>query len=393
MAARRHRGAGDLDALLAAKEMILVAGSGGVGKTTIAAALAARAATEIGGRVLVLTVDPARRLADALGIGPLGNTAVRIDPEAVASAGGAQPVEGELWAAMLDTKAGWDELITRHAPDDMVRDAVLANPLYTNLTSRFVHSHDYLAMEQLHELHASGDFDLIVVDTPPSRNALDLLDAPRRMKEFFGSRLLQWLTVPYRSRLFTAVSKPFYQVADRVLGSRFLEDIAEFFVLFGAMEPAFVRHANEVESLLSDHRTSFVVVTTLEAAPSHEAMYLLDELERRRFHLGAVIANRTVPRRYTGRAAATSARRIRAGIDDGGLDQEVAAAIGVDDAAVAGVLEVVSERFSQIALVARRELERRGELAALSPVVIDVPTLDRDVSALDDLFELAGSLK
>jgi len=393
MAARRLRQPGDLDALLAAKEMILVAGSGGVGKTTIAAALGARAATEIGGRVLVLTVDPARRLADALGIGKLGNTAVRIDPEAVAIASGQRHSEGELWAAMLDTKAGWDELITRHAPDAEVRKAVLANPLYANLTSRFVHSHDYLAMEQLHELHASGAFDLIVVDTPPSRNALDLLDAPRRMKEFFGSRLLQWLTVPYRSRLFTAVSRPFYQVADRILGSRFLEDIAEFFVLFGAMEPAFVRHADEVESLLSDHRTSFVVVTTLEAAPSHEAMFLLDELERRRFHLGAVIANRTVPRRYTGRAAATSARRIRAAVEDGGLDREVAAAIDADDAEVAGVLEAVADHFSQIALVARREMERRGELAALSPVVVDVPTLDRDVSALDDLFELAGYLK
>jgi anion-transporting ArsA/GET3 family ATPase len=393
MAARQRLQPSDLDAMLAAKEMVLVAGSGGVGKTTIAAALAARAALEIGGRVLVLTVDPARRLADALGIGDLGNTAVRIDPEAVAAASGTRQRGGELWAAMLDTKAGWDELIARHAPDAAVRDAVLANPLYENLTGRFVHSHDYLAMEQLHELHASGAFDLIVVDTPPSRNALDLLDAPGRMREFFGSRLLQWLTVPYRSRLFTAVSRPFYQVADRILGSRFLEDIAEFFVLFGAMEPAFVRHATDVESLLSDHRTSFVVVTTLEAAPAHEAMYLLDELERRRFHLGAVIANRTVPRRYTGRAATTSARRIQTGVVDEGLDREVAAVIGATDAEVAGVLESVAEHFSQIGLVAQRESERRSELAALSPVVVDVPTLDRDVSALSDLFELAGHLR
>ena len=183
---------------------------------------------------------------------------------------------------MLDTKAGWDELIRRHAPDAKVRDAVLANPLYQNITSRFVHSHDYLAMEQLHDLHATGEYDLVVVDTPPSRNALSVLDAPARMREFFGSRLLRWLTVPYRSRLFTVASKPFYQIADRVLGSGFLRDIADFFVLFQAMEKGFVARAREVEALLGDARTTFLVVSTLETAPAHEAVYLARELLRAR---------------------------------------------------------------------------------------------------------------
>ena len=160
----------DLDNLLASREMILVAGSGGVGKTTIAAALGIAAAARQKGRVLVLTVDPARRLATALGVDEFGNTPVRIDPAEFAAAG--VKVRGEVWVAMLDTKAGWDELITRHAPDPETRDAVLANPLYENITSRFVHSHEYLAMEQLHDLHARGDFDLVIVDTPPSRNAL-----------------------------------------------------------------------------------------------------------------------------------------------------------------------------------------------------------------------------
>ncbi len=311
MATRARRAADEpqgLDALLAAKEMVLITGSGGVGKTTVAAALAATAATHLGGRVLVLTVDPARRLADALGVGALGNVARRVDDDVFAEAG--TTPRGELWAAMLDTKAGWDELIRRHAPDAGVRDAVLSNPLYQNITSRFVHSHDYLAMEQLHELHASGEYDLIVVDTPPSRNALDVLDAPGRMREFFGSRLLRWLTVPYRSRLFTAASKPFYQVADRVLGSRFLQDIAEFFMLFQAMERGFVAHASEVEQLLGDLRTTFVVVTTLEAAPAHEAAYLARELRRRDFHLGAIVANRVMPASFTKPDAARSAGRL-----------------------------------------------------------------------------------
>jgi hypothetical protein len=143
-----------LDALLAAKEMIVVCGSGGTGKTTISASLGAIAATQLGARVLVLTVDPARRLATALGLGPLGSTEVRVDPEvlrgAMPAATPAAAPHGELWVAMLDTKAGWDDLIRRHAPDAALRDQVLANPLYQNITGRFVHSHDYLAMERLH---------------------------------------------------------------------------------------------------------------------------------------------------------------------------------------------------------------------------------------------------
>ena len=268
-----------LDALLASKEMVLVLGSGGVGKTTIAAALGLAAAVEQGGKVLVITVDPAKRLADALGVGALGNVATRVPDEAFAGRR-----HRAAWRAVgghARHPAGWDELIRRHAPDAQVRDAVLGNPLYQNITRRFVHSHDYLAMEQLHDLHASGEYDLVVVDTPPSRNALSVLDAPARMREFFGSRLLRWLTVPYRSRLFTMASKPFYQIADRVLGSGFLRDIADFFVLFQAMEKGFVTRAREVEALLGDSRSTFLVVSTLETAPAHEATYLAPRAARR----------------------------------------------------------------------------------------------------------------
>jgi anion-transporting ArsA/GET3 family ATPase len=387
-----------LDALLATKEMVLVTGSGGVGKTTVAAALAASAAANLGGRVLVLTVDPARRLADALGVGALGNAAARV-PDAAFSAAGVRP-RGELWAAMLDTKAGWDELIQRHAPDEAIRDAVLSNPLYRNITSRFVHSHDYLAMERLHELHASGEWDLVVVDTPPSRNALDVLDAPGRMREFFGSRLLRWLTVPYRSRLFTAASKPFYQVADRVLGSRFLQDIADFFLLFQAMEPTFVAHANEVEALLADPRSTFVVVSTLETAPAHEAAHLARELTRRGLHLGAVIANRVLPTAFTGREAERSADRLVAATapdaGDGasaGLSTRVAERLDAEPATVAGVLGEIGRRFHDVALVATREAERLAELGAFAPLVVSAPVLDRDPTDVSDLLALADHLR
>jgi anion-transporting ArsA/GET3 family ATPase len=386
----------DLDALLASKEMVLVTGSGGVGKTTVSAALGLSAAVHQGGKVLVLTVDPARRLADALGVRTLGNTPRRVSARAFEAAG-IEP-RGELWAAMLDTKAGWDELIRRHAPDARVRDSVLSNPLYQNITSRFVHSHDYLAMEQLHELHASGEYDLVVVDTPPSRSALAILDAPSRMVEFFGSRLLKWLTVPYRSRLFTAASKPFYQVADRVLGSGFLHDIADFFVLFQAMEKGFVSRAREVEALLGDPRTTFVVVTTLETAPAHEAEYLARELLRRRYHLGAIVANRVLPAAITRRAAGTSAKRLaEAAADDATLDRIVAQfdedGDDVDPDVVRDVLTEVATRFHDVAIVASREAERRAELAELASQVLDVPSLDSDVNDLAGLMTLVEHLR
>ncbi len=380
----------ELAELLAAKEMVVVCGSGGTGKTTVAAALGAQAAAQLGGRVLVLTVDPARRLASALGLGEFGHGHVRVPAELLAGPDG--QCRGELWVAMLDTKAGWDELIRRHAPDPALRDRVLANPLYRNITGRFVNSHDYLAMEQLYDLHASGRYDLVIIDTPPSRNALDLLDAPGRMREFFGSRLLRWLTVPYRSRLFTFASKPFYQVADRVLGSRFLQDIAEFFLLFQTMESGFVARAKEVERLLGDDGTTFVVVSTLESAPVREARYLAEALRQRKMPLGALVLNRVLPAEVRQPGAAKAATRLHHAAADAGVLGELAAATGVDPTALAQVMVEVADRFRDIAVVAAREAERRRELEALVPLVAVVPTLPADVHDIAGLVEIGRRL-
>ena len=376
--------------LLAAKEMVVVCGSGGTGKTTVAAALGAQAATRLGGRVLVLTVDPARRLATALGLGAVGNTALQVPASAFADAG--VECRGELWVAMLDTKAGWDDLIRRHAPDAALREQVLANPLYRNITGRFVNSHDYIAMEQLHDLHASGRYDLVIIDTPPSRNALDLLDAPGRMREFFGSRLLKWLTVPYRSRLFTVASKPFYQVADRVLGSRFLQDIAEFFILFQTMEAGFVQRAREVERLLTDDRTTFVVVSTLEAAPAREARFLADELRRRRMPLGAMVLNRTLPAGLRQPAVTKAAGRLRDLAVDASAVRDLAKAASARPAQVRDVLLEVADRFRDITVVAGREAERRAARATAAPITAVVPTMPSDVHDLAGLLVLGGHL-
>lgn len=376
--------------LLASKEMIIVCGSGGVGKTTTAAALAAEAVVHIGGRVLVLTVDPAKRLANALGLQAFGNTETRV-PDKAFSAAGVQP-RGELWAAMLDTKAGWDELIRRHAPDAQLRDTVLANPLYQNITGRFVQSHDYIAMERLHDLHSSGRYDLVIIDTPPSRNALDILDAPGRMMEFFGSRLLRWLTVPYRSRLFTIASKPFYQIADRVLGSRFLQDIAEFFVLFQTMEKGFVARAREVERLLADPRTSFLVVSTLEAAPAHEAAFLASALRERHLPLGGIVINRAMPPVLREPAVAKAATQLTKTANKPPLADELGALLAADPVVVRSILTEIGERFHDIAMVATREAERRGELERLAPFTATAPALAHDIHNLRGLLELGNHL-
>jgi anion-transporting ArsA/GET3 family ATPase len=396
VAARRRTSAEpdtSLEPLLAAKEIVICCGSGGVGKTTTAAAAAAMAAARLGGRVLVITVDPARRLANALGLEQFGNVETRVPPALFAEAG-VEP-RGELWAAMLDTKRSWDELVRAHAPDAATSQAILANSLYENITNRFVQSHDYIAMERLYEIHSSGRYDLIVVDTPPTRNAIDFLEAPERMADFFSSRLLRWLTVPARSRVFTAASKPFYSVADRVLGSQFLQDIAEFFMLFQTMYDGFVDRAQAVTRLLSDKRTSFVVVSTPEAAPAREAEFFVEALRDRDFPLGAVVVNKALPRWFLDRPALEVATRLcreaeplaAAVVADGGREP----ALG-EPAPVARVLAEVGESFLNFQVVAAREAEQRSELAAHADVVVTVPYADHDITDLAGLLELGESL-
>jgi len=383
-ARRRPPREGSLDGLLAAKEIAIVCGPGGVGKTTTAAAAAAQAACHHGGRVLVLTVDPARRLADALGLSGIGNVERRIPDEAFRAAGVAP--RGQLWAAMLDTKESWDALVRRHAPDARTRDQILANPLYRNIAGRFVQSHDYIAMERLYEIHAEGGYDLIVVDTPPTRNALDFLDAPQRMADFFSSRLLRWLIVPYRSKLVNVASKPFYQVADRVLGTQFLADISEFFVLFQTMHEGFVERAESVTRLLSDRRTTFMVVATLEATPVREAEFFSRELAQRRLHLGAVVLNKVLPPYFGDPAAVRAAQGVR------DRAAELAAALGGDTAQLERVLHEVAESFLNFSVVARREAEQRAELGASPEVLATVPFFDADIVDMTGLLELGGAI-
>ena len=246
-------------------------------------------------------------------------------------------------------------------------------------------------MERLYEIHSEGDYDLIVVDTPPTRNALDFLDAPQRMADFFSSRLLRWLIVPYRSRLVNVATKPFYQVADRILGTEFLADISEFFILFQSMYDGFVERSESVGRLLSDRRTTFLVVSTLEAVPLREAEFFAEQLTSRRLHLGAIVLNKVLPDYLLGSEGARVAEtlRDRAGeladrLTPGLADADPA--LGDADQ-IARVLTEVADSYLNFQVVALREMEERAMLSVVPDVLATVPFFDTDI------FDLAGLVR
>ena len=382
-------GSGSMDGLLATKEIVIACGPGGVGKTTTAAAAGVMAAVRHGSKVLVLTVDPAKRLANALGLDGIGNAEHRVPDEAFRAAG-LKP-RGELWVAMLDTKESWDALIRRHAPDKQTREEILANPLYQNISGKFVQSHDYIAMERLYEIHSESDYDLIVVDTPPTRNALDFLDAPQRMADFFSSRLLRWLIVPYRSRLVNMATKPFYSIADRILGTEFLADISEFFILFQSMYDGFVERSESVGRLLSDRRTTFLVVSTLEAVPLREAEYFAEQLVSLHLHLGAIVLNKVLPDYLRGSEGTVVADAMNERCDELSalLAPELAALDPVmgDTDQISRVLGEVADSYLNFQVVALREMEERAMLSVVPDVLATVPFFDTDI------FDLAGLVR
>ncbi len=377
-----------LEALVAAREIVIVCGPGGVGKTTVAAAVAAMAACRQGGKVLVLTVDPARRLANALGLSPARAGAQQVPLSAFAKAGIVP--HGELWTEMLDTKWSWDRLVDQHAPDRATAQRILDNPLYQNISGRFVQSHDYIAVERLYELHSQGAYDLIVVDTPPTRNAIDFLLAPERMAEFFSSRLLRLLTVPYRSRFADMASRPFYHVADRILGSQFLQDIAEFFILFQTLSEGFVSRAEEVQRLLADRRSTFIVVSTLESVPVREAGTFMGLLPAKGFHLGGLVLNRVLPAYLLSPGLAPRAARLSEDAEHlaGLLCTEKGPLRGTDPVLVERVLQEVGVNFNNLGVVARREASLRSDLSGPLGVVVTVPELEQDVHDLEGVLAL-----
>jgi len=381
--------------------LIVVCGSGGVGKTTVSAALGVLAATQTEKRVLVLTVDPAKRLANALGLSEFGNVEVQITSDLFKTS--KTKLRGSLSAAMIDTKASWDDLISRHAPDEATRNSVLQNSLYKNLTERFVHSHDYIAIERLYQAHSCGAYDLIIVDTPPSRNALTVLDAPKRMQDFFSSRLLKLLTANTQWQLLALAAKPFYEIADRLLGKGLLRDVAEFFTLFRTMETGFVERAKKVEALLHDEKTSFAIVTTLEDAPLCEAEFLGLALKERKFLTNLAIANRVIPKELHGQALIKQAQVLNEALQDTelmGLLKDLLlktdATSEIDEENYAKLLTQTLETVQNYAQATTQIAEKQSVLlervAGFADHFATAPMLETDIADINGLVSLGENL-
>ena len=358
--------------LLEGKRICVCAGSGGVGKTTTAAAVAAGMAAR-GKRVAVLTIDPARRLADSLGLPELGNAARQVDP-ALFTAAGVETNGGELWAMMLDAKQTFDEVVREHAPDDETRERILGNRIYQQLSTALAGSQEYMAMEKLYEVHAEGDWDLLVLDTPPSRNALDFLEAPNRLLQFIEGRALQVFMKPtgLGMRVFGRGASMMFGVLRRITGTDLLEDLAEFFQAFGGMVGGFRDRARRVNELLSDAQTSFLVVCAPQGEPITEAVYFHDQLERAEMPFGGVIVNKV---HYEGEVQA----------DPGELRAELAELIG--DAELADRVTANFADFQTLSARDRRNIDRVADELGRG-VVIEIPYLDHDVHDLAGLLEI-----
>lgn len=359
---------------VAERERVFVVGAGGVGKTTLSAALAVEAALTSPARVLVVTVDPAKRLASTLGVDLSSNEPHEVDLSGLEA-------RGSLAAAAVDMKQAWDELVREFAPSREVAERILANRIYENLSSKFIGSYDYAAVQVLADLTASGDFDLVIVDTPPSRNALDFFDAPRRLEEFFNSPLLPFLTLPRRSRLLETATRPFYLVADLILGADFLSDITDFFTNFSLLQEGLRGRASDFAELLASPATGFVAVSLPFGPSVDEARGLAAALDARGLGLMALVVNRALPSAlFTPEAEA--ARRW---LEDHGTE-------ALDDSSEDPLTRSAGHRVvSELAYVHRQLAEARAlELAETEGAqeVFEVPLADHPLDSLAALAQL-----
>jgi len=357
----------DVSELLDTSSVIVCCGSGGVGKTTAAAVLGLEAARR-GRRAVVVTIDPARRLADALGL-----------PDGLASE--PQPIEldkgigGELWAMMLDTRATFDGLVRRYAEDPSQVERILGNPFYRNVAGALSGTQEYMAAETLHALHSDGRFDLVVVDTPPSRNALDFLEAPGVLSRFLDHRIFKLVMLPTRTglRVFSAAAQPLLKAIGRVVGSDVLADAVAFFQAFAGMETGFRERADEVVALIRAPETAFVVV----ASPRHdtitEAVWFGNQLVEQGVGVSAAIINRMHPAFGTASAADAAAEAAEAGDD---------------------VVARLWTNVAELRTIRERELDVVAPLTAIAGEehTVTLPLLDSDVHDLDGLWMIADHL-
>ncbi|MCZ2817473.1 ArsA family ATPase [Modestobacter sp. VKM Ac-2984] len=367
----------DLAALVSDREtrIIVCCGSGGVGKTTTSAALAL-AAAEAGREVVVLTIDPARRLAQSLGLVELDN-----EPRLVETPG----APGELHAMMLDMKRTFDDVVSAHSTPERAQ-VIFDNPFYQALSSSFAGTQEYMAMEKLGQLRASDRWDLVIVDTPPSRSALDFLDAPNRMSRFLDGTMIRLLTAPARAggragvRFLGAGFLLFSRIISKILGGQLLNDISAFVSALDTMFGGFRERANATYELLRQPGTSFVVVAAPEPDALREASYFVDRLSTEGMPLAGLVLNRTHPPATTALSATRAEGAAEAVAEAGGPGAELAA----------GALRVHAERMT----VATREQRLADRFTSAHPEVPvrTVPAAAGDVHDLDGLRVMGEAL-
>jgi anion-transporting ArsA/GET3 family ATPase len=361
-----------VEEILEGRRICICAGSGGVGKTTTSAAVAL-GMVDRGLKVCVLTIDPAKRLADSLGLEELGNEASRVDPKLLKEHG--VTGDGELWAMMLDAKETFDALIARHAEDAEARDRVLNNRIYQQISGALAGSQEYMAMEKLFELHSEGRFDLLVLDTPPSRNALDFLDAPARLTQFIEGRSLQLFIRPtgFAAKVASRGTGVVLSILKRIVGFDLLADLSEFFTAFSGMIEGFQERAHRVNTLLRDPETAFLVVCGPQGEPIEEAVFFHSKLLEADMNFAGAVVNRV---RYR---FGTRAPKL------GDLRDRIDAVVGDPD-----LSERAARNLIEYDVLARRDAENIALLAERldGEPVIRIPYLDTDVHDVAGLCEI-----
>jgi len=356
--------------LLEGKRMCICGGSGGVGKTTTSAAIALGMAAR-GAKVAVVTIDPARRLANALGLEELENEPRRVEPDRLASGG--LEVSGELWAMMLDPKRTFDELIERIAPDPARAQEIKDNRVYRQLSTAVSGSQEFTAIAKLYDLDREGDFDLLVLDTPPSRNALDFLEAPGRLTSFLEGRAGKAFIRPtgFGMRVLSRGAAPLLAALRRVTGVDLLADLSGFFGLLGDMTDDFSRRAAQVEKMLRASTTAFLLVTSAQSAPIDEAMWFRRTLQESGLPFAGVVVNRV----HHDLLGDSDPDDLLAALRSE-LEPELAAR--------------VAENFHDYHVLARRDqtnVKRLAEELGGSPLLL-VPHLDHDVHDIEGLLRV-----
>lgn len=356
--------------LLADKRVCICGGSGGVGKTTVSAAIAVGMAAE-GAKVAVVTIDPARRLANSLGLRSLDNEPRRVDP-ATAQTNGAR-VQGELWAMMLDPKRTFDELIDRVAPDVSRAHEIKSNRVYRELSTAVSGSQEFTAIAKLYELDQEHDFDLLVLDTPPSRNALDFLYAPRRLTAFLEGRAIKMLLRPTGLGMRTVGrgAAPLLGALRRITGVDLLADLSTFFGLLGDMTESFALRAAKVQEMLTAPTTAFLLVTAAQREEIDEAIWLRRMLDENGVPFAGVVVNRVH-------------HDVLAGREPDELDAALAEELGTE------LARAVAKNFLDYHVLARRDernLVRLEHELDGSPMLL-VPYLDPDIHDLEGLWRI-----